>query len=549
MSLLKWEFLFSPFLFGMFFPWTSAIISLFLVILLFLIQKRQGICHSRSPVLLMALSLEFFLLLGMIWGCDRGMALVGAVQFLPIPLFVFALEQFRVEQRTELLRGMPYIACLMVLLSLLLSCLISKEGWFLVSGRQAGFFQYPNTYALYLLCALAILLFDKKPVFGVVPWSAVLVIGILLSGSRTVFVLLFCLFLFYIFTERNKTKRLKIMVFLGILTLGLALTIFLTGDRSSIGRFLTISLSSSEILGRVLYARDAIPIIVIHPFGLGYMGYSWLQGSFQTGVYSVQHVHNDLLQLLLDVGWIPTGLLLWILIRFFLHSAGDFRRSMPAALICLHSLMDFDTQFVAVAMLLFLAIDVEPKADIRVDKYRLSGLVLLCCAGISLWIGLASWKCYLRDNKAAVRIYPGYTSVLAELLPKAPADEMEILADRVLKLNPNASVACDAKALAAYRRGELDQALQYKERAIFLSKYNLSEYIDCFTILRQAYEEALSAGEKEKAQTYLSLLEQIPDRLKAVRDGTSALGWKIRDLPSFDFPQEYLIWLNEQRYT
>ena len=46
------------------------------------------------------------------------------------------------------------------------------------------------------------------------------------------------------------------------------------------GRFLTTSLHSSTLLGRLLYAQDALPVILRHPFGLGYRSYTYMQGSF-----------------------------------------------------------------------------------------------------------------------------------------------------------------------------------------------------------------------------------------------------------------------------
>ena len=325
MRALEWVFLLSPFLFGLYFPWTSALLSTALIVLLLIINREMRL--SRSPVFLTAASLVLLLLLGGLWGCDRGMAAIGAAAFLPLPLFVLAIEQYPVEQRTMLFRRLPAVACVMVLSALVLSFLKTEEGWFLVSGRQAGFFQYPNTYALYLLCALGILLFGEAPKGGTAALAGILILGIILSGSRTVFLLLFFLLLFYFCIEKNAKKRREMLALVAMLAIGLVLIVLLTGDRKSIGRFLTISLSSSEMLGRLLYARDALPVIARHPFGLGYTGYACLQGSFQSGVYSVRYVHNELLQLLLDVGWIPAGFFLWALLRFFRHDGRNLRNS------------------------------------------------------------------------------------------------------------------------------------------------------------------------------------------------------------------------------
>ena len=543
---LEWVFLLSPFLLGLYFPWASALMSVTLIVLLLLLLKNRGIRLSRSPIFLAAASLVLFQLLGSLWGCDRGMSVIGAVAFLPLPLFALMIEQYPVDCRTALFRRLPVVACVMVLLALILSFLKTEEGWFLVSGRQAGFFQYPNTYALYLLCALAVLLFGEVPKGGMALWAGILILGIVLTGSRTVFILLFFLLIIYLCAEKTAKKRWVLLILVLLLAFGLVVVVLLTGDRQRFGRFLTISLSSSEMLGRLLYARDAIPVIARHPFGLGYLGYFWLQGSFQSGVYSVRYVHNELLQLLLDVGWIPAGLFFWALLRFFLYSGRDLRRSVPVILICMHSLLDFDMQFVAMAMLLILLVDVEPKASHDLKARWPSALILICSAFFCCWIGLASWKYYMRDYRAAIHIYPGYTAAMADLLSQTSGDERETFADRALNLNKSISVAYDAKTITAYEKGMLDQALLYKERAVELSKYNLTEYTDLFYILRRAYEEALAADDRQAAEAYLTRLEEIPLRLEAVREGTSILGWKIRDLPELNLPEEYMSWLQAQ---
>ena len=350
--MLEWLLLICPFLLGCFFPWGSALISLILIALLLLLLRRGLFCVTHSAPFLAAVSIVLFHLGGMIWGTDRGMALVGAVQFLPLPLFVLLLEQYPPDQRMELLRRMPYTASSMVILSFPLSSISFLKDWFLVAGRQAGFFQYPNTYAIFLLFALVLVLFGASLRFGRLPWLVLLTLGILLSGSRIVFFLLLAVFLIFFVREKSRKARLSVLIIAGAVVLGSILYALLTGNRESIGRFLTSSFTASEFVGRLLYARDAIPVILRHPLGLGYTGYHCLQGSFQTGVYSTQHVHNEFLQLLLDVGWVPAGLFLWALWRGLRSREGGFCRKMLLAVLLLHCLLDFDTQFISITLLL-----------------------------------------------------------------------------------------------------------------------------------------------------------------------------------------------------
>ena len=548
-SNLEWLILLCSFLCGGFFPWASALISLILIVLLFLLLRRGLLCPTYSVPFLAAVSIVFFHLGGIFWGTDRGMALVGAVQFLPLPLFVLLLEQFAPERRMGLLQKMPYAASVMVLLSFMLSCIPSLAPWFLVAGRQAGFFQYPNTYAMYLLFALVLILFGTPLRFGKLPWAGAVTLGILLSGSRTVFFLLLAVFLVFFFTDKSKQSRLHILILAALVLFGSVLYVLLTGNRGSVGRFLTASLTSSELVGRLLYARDALPVILRHPLGLGYTGYRCLQGSFQTGVYSVQHVHNELLQLLLDVGWIPAALFLWALWRGFRSREGGLCRKLLLAVLVLHCLLDFDTQFVSVALLLFLVLDAEPQARKPASSGRavrgLSAGILTVSALFSLWIGTASFPYYLRKPADAVRVYPAYTAALADLLPDASDEDLGPLADRILRLNKAVALAHDARAKADFSAGDFSGMIAHKQKAIRLSRYNLTEYLDYFDILRYARERYLQHGDTDSADSCLSLIAEIPEMLEIVDAQTSRLGRIIRDKPDLTLPPPYVSWLQQ----
>ena len=547
LSVLEWFLLFCPFLFGCYFSWASALVSLVLIVLLLFLIRRGLLCCTCSVPFLTAVSIVFFHLGGIFWGSDHGMALVGAIQFLPLPLFVLILEQYAPEQRMGLLRKMPYVASAMVVLSFLLSHIPLLESWFLVAGRQAGFFQYPNTYAIYLLFALVFLLFESPLQSRKLPWLIILTLGIILSGSRIVFFLLLTVFFVFFISEKNKYSCLSILGVATLSVLGSALFALFTGNRDSIGRFLTFSFTASEFVGRLLYMQDALPIIIRHPLGLGYTGYRWLQGSFQTGVYSVQHVHNELLQLLLDVGWIPAVLFLWALWCSLRSREGGLCRKLLLAILLFHCLLDFDTQFVSMAMLLFLVLDIEPRAE----KKSLSSRSHLCAGMLSvlalgsIWIGSASFLAYVQSPSAALRLYPGYTTAMVSLLSEVPEKEMGLLADRILRLNHNVALAHDAKAKTDFSAGSFSGMYTHKQEAIRLSRYNLMEYLDYFDMLRYAHSLYLRAGDNSSADRCLSLLAEIPGMLEAVDAQTSLLGRIIAEQPELDLPESYRVWLED----
>ena len=545
---LEWLLLLCPFLFGCFFPWGSAAVSLVLTVLLLLLLRRGLLCRTCSAPFLTAAAIIIFHLGGMLWGTDRGMALIGAVQFLPLPLFVLLLEQYPPDQRMGLLRRMPYAASAMVILSFLLSRIPLLESWFLVAGRQAGFFQYPNTYAVYLLFALVLVLFGSPLRFGRLPWLGLLSLGIMLSGSRIVFFLLMAVFLVFLIREKSGKARLSVLGIAGAAVLGSLSYVLITGNRESIGRFLTSSFTASEFVGRILYARDVIPVILRHPLGIGYTGFHWLQGSFQTGVYSTQHVHNEFLQLLLDVGWIPAALFLWALWKSFRSREGGFLRKLLLAVLLLHCLLDFDTQFTSVALLLFLVLDAEPQAQKLSSagvRRRLFAGLFAASGLISVWLGTASFLFYLGHSSSALRLYPGYTAAMIDLLSDAPEADLGPLADRILRQNQSVALAHDAKARTLFSAGSFSGMREHKLEAIRLAKYQKAEYLDYFDMLIYSYHIYQENGDSASADRCLALIQEIPAMLEDADAQTSRLGRMIDEQPHLTLPPPYISWMEK----
>ena len=346
----------------------------------------------------------------------------------------------------------------MTLLSLLFSRIPALSAWFLTDGRLSGFFQYPNTFALYLLAGIVLLLFGEYPERKTLIQLAILFVGIVLSQSRAVLVLLFLLLVYYALRKGQKRMR-RIAGGTAALLLAGAVWYLIHGE----GSF-------STFYGRLLYAQDVLPVIAKHPLGLGYLGYSWLQGSFQTGVYTTVHIHNDLLQVLADTGWIPAGLCLWALIRSLRRGKSRELRTLLAAVICLHSLFDFDLQYPAIAFLLLIALDSEaPGKPLKRRKAAVSLLAGLLAA-FSLWLGMASFLQYTGNTEAALRVYPNYTTALVQQLPYAESPEREELTERILKLNRSAAPAWDAKAEASFHAGRLQDAADEKKTALGFRK-------------------------------------------------------------------------------
>lgn len=529
-----------PFLSGLYYEWGSAIACIFLLVFLGnCVKERGGLRVQKNILLLASVVIPAMYGISAAWAVDSGMALFGLVKFLPLPVFVLALDQLESEQKENILDYVPVSGALMTVLSGMLSFVPVLEQYFSVNQRLAGFFQYPNTFALYLLIGIVILISGESLGKLKIVNLFVLLVGIILTGSRTGFLLLFLTVLTSFFLLRDKqVKKLLGIVFLGGILIS-GIYVLCTGNTSSVGRFLTVSFSSSTFLGRILYFKDAFPVILQHPFGLGYLGYYFTQGAFQTGVYSVMNVHNELLQVLLDIGWIPMILFSWAVVKGFVN--GNTKNRMVIVLIVLHSMMDFNLQFIVMFLILLAALDARQEKDSFVLA-RKSILVLgaVLVGGISIYLGTDSALYYLKMYQQSAVLYPGNTNAWMEMLTEAEdVDEMDSIADKILERNPDNPLANNAKSRAAYAEGDFGEMMECKEKALLYYRYNLSEYLDYFNMLYVGYQLYMQNGDPASAEICLGKMKGIPDMLEAVADGTDPLAYEINDKPELELPEEY----------
>lgn len=537
--------LLAPFLAGLFYEAFSAAAALALLGGLCYFRKKNGKLVIRFSLTFQAVMLLMAAyLIASFWAVDAAMNLLGIVKFLPLPLFLIACDQVGAEDKQKAFLLFPYSAALMTLLTFLLGLIPSLHIYFYVGVRLAGFFEYPNTFAIYLLLGIPCLLETKKWTVREIVCMLILLAGILLSGSRAVLIILAIMVFIYIFRVKSKVTRIVLPSAVGLAVAAAVLYALISGNRETIGRILTLSFESSTMNGRLLYYFDAARTILTHPFGLGYMGYYFIQGSIQTGVYSIMHIHNDLLQFMLDVGWIPVGVFIWALIRSFRKA--DFTRRMMLFLLCFHSLMDFDLQFAAMDLILLMLMDHEGKTrcTLRRSAPLLAGGAVL--AVFCLYFGTAAGLYQYNQEAAAVKLFPGHTlAQLHMLTTDTDALAMDARADSILSHNQSASLAWSAKARVAYAKGNITQMIEYKQKAIRLSKYSIDEYLDYADMLWGGKVKLEAKGDTAGVERCQEELHHIPIWIQETLDGTSVLGWRIYDKPELELPLEYA-WLKEQ---
>lgn len=527
----------------------SACIGIIMLgVLFFRMYVRRQVTAAWDLNMLAFAVLILGYLAAVLWAVDSGMALPGVVKFLPLLLF-YVLVSGAEDDRERMVDLLPMAGALMTLFSFLMMQFPVFEEWVTVAGRLAGFFQYPNTYAVFMLVCLIITVWRidyKNPDWLDVVYAAAAVFGIFMSGSRTVYVLTAAVAVWLLVIRGTARKTFLLIIAAG--GAGAVIIALIAGGTNILERFTEISFGASTFLGRLLYVRDAVPLILKHPFGLGYYGYYFAQQSVQTGVYSVVNAHNELVQILLDVGILPAVVMCAALGRSVFTKRTGMRNRMVLVVLLLHSLMDYDFQFISMGFVLILFLDMRnvrtyktpPLTGTVVGMTGAAAAALAVCGGVSD-------LCYTQGKyEVSLKIYSGNTLAETALLTEAETvEEMKARADSLLSRNSYLSVAYSARARAAFSEGDVEQFIEDKLTAIRLAPYQYEEYIDYLEILAYCESMYLQNGSLEDAKICADRASEIPDMLDEVKEKTSRLGWAIVDRPRVTLSQENIALINE----
>ena len=400
----------------------SCILSCALLVYLFIrfaskkeIYYKSNLLTVSIAVICLGYGLTYF------WAIDSGMAFIGFLKFLPVLLYLIAMQQS--GKKTDLLNILPYFAAVLVIISAVGAQISVIKSFFIVSGRFAGVFQYPNTFALFLLICELLLL--KKFKFRILDCIAMLLLvgGVFYTGSRTVFVLFFLANFVLLLVLVKKRTRITIIISSVVAAFVLLGVLYLFKDNPIVSRYLNINFGASTFVGRILYFVDALPLVIKYPFGMGYMGYYYVQHTIQTGVYNVIYAHNDFLQLFLDVGIIPAVLFITVVVKYFFNKKVQLAQKIIVATFCLHTLFDFNIQYIAMFWFLILLMreyehsgekeklksktKITANSDINVVKKPLavkSSLIVLFV--LNLYMAVALLLAYYNVYGVAFAMYP-----------------------------------------------------------------------------------------------------------------------------------------------
>lgn len=519
----------------------SAIISVLLIVKI--AQNRNLVVNINITSLSIAV-ITLLYLISCFYAIDSGMAFVGFLKFLPVLLYMLLLMQDK-GIKEHLIALLPYVALALGVLSLVLVFIPATRDYFTVSDRLAGFFQYPNTFALFLLVGeLTALSKEKLKPIDIIS-ALLLIILLLFTGSRAVFILAVFSNVLIIFFRKGRKSKIILCTVLAALVLAVLLLLPLLKSNEIFSRYFTISFGESTFVGRLLYYADAFPVILRHPFGLGYMGYYYVQQSIQTGVYSVMFIHNDFLQLLLDVGWIPCLLFVVGIIKSFFRKGNSAGKRIILLTVFLHCLFDFDLQFISMFFILLLFLNYNDGKQLELKKGAVFVFSFVITGLLSLYFAVALGLAHFGFNQAADSMFPGNTQNKVDLLiAEDDIVTQNEIADRIISQNEYVQIAYSAKARYAFSQGDFESLISYKNKIFQIAPFSYDEYEDYCYMLIQGIQLYKQAGDEYSTEVCEQQLLKTADRLDRLDDKLSNLGRKIVDQPKTDLPDDIVKYIN-----
>ena len=488
--------------------------------------------------------LSLFYGLTCFWAIDAGMSFIGFLKFMPI--FLYMLISWQEEKEKEILDILPYIAAGLVVVSAVGAQIPFLKAFFVVAGRFAGFFQYPNTFALFLLlCELLVLQKGKLKIIDYVV-AFILIGGLLYTGSRTVFLLFIASNIAMFILIANRKVRIKMLLVMAFSMITMLFIMYLFKDNAIINRYLNMDFGASTFIGRLLYVVDALPLLLKYPFGMGYMGYYYIQNSIQTGVYNVTYVHNDFLQIFLDIGWIPGILFLIAVISFFFKKTVTKARKLIVGTFCLHTLFDFNLQFIAMFLLFvtLMDVDTEKVRILKIKKWMKAIPAVIFV--LNIYLAVALILAHYEQREIANAIYPYNTrNTLRMMEAESDLEEANRIADRIIKQNKTYFAPYSIKSKYAYLTGDFVEVIRNKNEVFLRYPFKYTEYKEYCVMLINGVALYEQHGDETSVKIINQEILAAYEKLEANKTRLSKLGRRIEEQPTLEFSESVLTYVNK----
>jgi len=535
-----------PFLFGTFYDFSVFVVTLVLqIILLIWFIKNKKISITVNDAFIMSAIFLLFSCLSIIWAVDRNDAAIGTLRYLSLFLFAIFIMQCSSERKEKILQIIPYSALAMLFISIIIGFIPGlKEIVYTASGRIMGLFPYANTFALYLLVGIIIITTIRRDKLAI-PITLFLLFGIFLTGSRTTLIIATIYMIYFCFSKENTIKKYYILTYLGLI---IAFVIYALVT-NNFGRIFNINPNAGTLLERFLYWKDSIKLILTNPFGLGYMGYSYKIYEIQTGMYVTKFVHNEYLQMMLDIGIIPAITFIAFIVKSIISKNNLKLNKIILIAIAIHIFFDLDLQSIIILYIIVMCLDNKIYKE-KSFEFNITFIVIMTItAFIYGYYGLACFMNYIGKNDIASNMLTNYTEAKVEVMKNENSKSIHKLADEILKDNKYEIQAYNANSAYYLFNGEFDKMVENKKKEISLDKYNIKVYEEYIMMLSEVLQVYESTNDKDNIIKYSNYIFEVEQMLDDVRNNTDELAYKITSKINFNLSEDINNYINNIRQT
>lgn len=517
MKIIKGSWILVPFIYGGFYDWIIfAMAVIWQVCLLYIAIQNKKIILPEKTICIIVTGIMLCYVGTVFYGIDSGMSELGLIKVIALLQFLLLVEQIQYEERIELLEQIPMIASVMAVISMI-SYITPWKHTFFQASRLGGFFQYSNTFALYLLIGIIVLLYEKKKDKLWYIKLYILTTAVLFTGSRIVFFLMI-------------------------------IGIVITGSYQNMGRYLTIFTHNSTLWGRILYQIDGLKMLLKRPAGLGYRGYYFLQPSVQSVAYTTKFVHNDFLQIGLDGGMIAMILAVILFIQSIYEKSSQDLQKHLLVIIAIHSCLDFNLQFLSIGMIVIVCMQCKEKKELQLKKIKIFCLLTFVGFVLSLRAGIGTSLEYQGKYKQALKIMPELTTArMKQLSKETDKNQAEESADKLIHSNKRISQAYGVKAEIAYGENNYNAMVRYKRQEIKNRKYDIAVYEDYIDKLACILQEKQADSDTKGMKQYLEELLWIQQYIEKINTQTNPIANHLKDESILQFDSNYQNYLEQIR--
>lgn len=561
--------------------------------------KKKISIKQYTPVVLL-----FLMLITSFWSVDWSKNIEGILTGVILFGWMLLWRATDDDKKGKLIAYIPYTGVAMVVISILPLLIENFPVQLWQAQRLGGFFQYSNTCALFL--GLCIMIQDtnrtegkgnklslkktrtKKSVknehlYEVIAYAitiSILVIGLLLTGSRGMLLLMFCWAIYKIIKDKKQRKEYAVVI--TVLVAFIIIVAALGRNSQNLGRLASILSSNSTIWGRLLYYIDGLKMLITHPFGMGYRGYYYVQGSMQTGVYTTMFVHNEILQMGLDYGIVAMILLVVYLLVQLIEGKQEKACKEYLLMIIAASLMDFNLQYMAILMMVVMCLDLNTdlkfyenvmdkihkteankihkteankihktqtntthktsKTSTSKSKSQSSTVGILICfaALVCMVYWLIVYGTFASGSYDASGKVFGYNTEVLEkqLIDTTSTTKAMELADKILGINKYSFTAWYYRAYACQQLGDYDEMIACENKLMEINRYNIEVYKKYDNFISNILENDENANIEPVKSQLLKEQQSIPDKLRSLENETNSLAYKIKDQPVFEYNNE-----------